>query len=378
MTAGREEYDLAAVSSTRRSATSPASATGRRCCATSSGPRCSRSSAEFADGMRRMRAHLEQVEKLRNEFQRQSWFVDAVEIYCEAVRSFAEELVQCEVSSRGLQGLRDYLAEYVASGLFASLAVETEAVKQAITGIRYRVKIQGLRVTVSRYAGDADYSERVLETFARFRQGAVEELPGEADRFRRDEPGRGANPRLRRQASPRRVRAARRVLRAPPRLPRRDDREVRPRGAVLRGLSRADRPHAQGDLPFCYPPVSTDDQGLVAVGDVRHRAGEQAGARAPGGRPQRLPARRGRTDIRRQRAQQRRQDDVRAHLRSAAPPRRPGSDGPRPRGAGVPARLASTPTSRRRRTSRPSAASSRTSWSGSTRSSSRRPRTACW
>ena len=41
-----------------------------------------------------MRAHLEQAEKLRNEFQRQSWFVDAVEIYCAAVRSFADELVR--------------------------------------------------------------------------------------------------------------------------------------------------------------------------------------------------------------------------------------------------------------------------------------------
>ena len=48
--------------------------------------------AKFADGMRRMRAHLDQVEKLRNAFQRHSWFVDAVEIYCAAVRSFAEEL----------------------------------------------------------------------------------------------------------------------------------------------------------------------------------------------------------------------------------------------------------------------------------------------
>ena len=35
------------------------------------------------------------------------------------------------------------------------------------------MKIQGLRVTVSSYAGDADHSEQVLETFARFRQGAV-------------------------------------------------------------------------------------------------------------------------------------------------------------------------------------------------------------
>ena len=72
----------------------------------------------FAERMRRMRAHLDQVEKLRNGFQRHSWFVDAVEIYCAAVRSFAEELAECEVNSRGLRGLCDYLGRYIASGRF--------------------------------------------------------------------------------------------------------------------------------------------------------------------------------------------------------------------------------------------------------------------
>ena len=81
--------------------------------------------------------------------------------------------------------------------------------KQALGAIRYRVRIQGPRVTVTRYAGDADYSEEVLETFARFQQGAVKSYLVRLTALGRDEPRRGANPRRRRPAASRRVRSAR-------------------------------------------------------------------------------------------------------------------------------------------------------------------------
>ena len=71
--------------------------------------------AKFAESMRRMRAHLDHAENLRYALQRHSWFVDAVEIYCAAVRSLATELADRDVQLTGLQPLREYLAGYVAS-----------------------------------------------------------------------------------------------------------------------------------------------------------------------------------------------------------------------------------------------------------------------
>jgi DNA mismatch repair protein MutS len=127
----------------------------------------------FAGAMARMREHLEQRDALRHELQRQSWFVDAVEIYCEAVRALADGLAMRELDSRGMRGLHGYLSEYVASDRYTSLVADTRAVKEALATIRYRLCIDGPRVTVSRYEDDADYSVGVLETFARFRQGAV-------------------------------------------------------------------------------------------------------------------------------------------------------------------------------------------------------------
>jgi hypothetical protein len=139
----------------------------------------------FAQEMRRMREHHTQLEKLHYGLQKQAWFLDAVEIYCDTVRTLSGDLSRCDVSSRGLDGFRAYLADYVASERFGLLAAETQALKQAFADVRYAVRSQGSRVTVSRYEGESDYSAEVTETFAKFQQGAVKsylvKLPNFAD-----------------------------------------------------------------------------------------------------------------------------------------------------------------------------------------------------
>jgi DNA mismatch repair protein MutS len=127
----------------------------------------------FAETMRRMRQHLEQVQKLHYQLQKQAWFLDAAEIYCKAVRALSGDLAARDVTSRGLRRFRRYLAEYADSGRFTLLATETEALKDALARIRYAVRIHGPRVTVSRYEGEPDYGAEVEETFAKFRHGAV-------------------------------------------------------------------------------------------------------------------------------------------------------------------------------------------------------------
>jgi DNA mismatch repair protein MutS len=127
----------------------------------------------FAEAMRRMREHLAQAEKLHYALQKQAWFLEAVDIYCDAVRSLGDELTRRDVRSRGLDAFRDYLATYTASEQFTELAAETRALKDGFAEVRYAVRIQGARVTVGRYEGEPDYSAEVEETFARFKQGAV-------------------------------------------------------------------------------------------------------------------------------------------------------------------------------------------------------------
>lgn len=136
-------------------------------------PEVLESITRFAQTMGRMREHLAVVDKLHYPLQKQAWSLDAVEIYCEAVRSLAENLAARDLDSRGLQGLGEYLAEHATSESFTSLVADTQALKGALGRVRYAVRIQGARVTISRYEGEEDYSAQVEETFARFKQGAV-------------------------------------------------------------------------------------------------------------------------------------------------------------------------------------------------------------
>jgi DNA mismatch repair protein MutS len=127
----------------------------------------------FAELMSQVRAHLDQLPKLQYRYHREGWFLDAAAIYCDAVRSLAQQLAAARIKSSGLLAFRDYLASYVASAGFTSLASETGDLREALAKIRYCTRIRGSRVEVSHYGDEADYSAEVLQTFDRFKQGAV-------------------------------------------------------------------------------------------------------------------------------------------------------------------------------------------------------------
>jgi DNA mismatch repair protein MutS len=129
----------------------------------------------FSEKMRAMREHLAQAKRLHYPLQKQRLFLDAVDAYEDAVSSFAEQLDTLELSSRGFQDLRAYLAEYTTSDVFTSLAAETRDLEGNLASVKYSVLIRGGRVKVGTFAGEANYSEEVEETFARFKQGDVKD-----------------------------------------------------------------------------------------------------------------------------------------------------------------------------------------------------------
>ena len=184
MTAGREQYDLKPFF---YASLHDVAAVGYRheVLRDLEQPVVLESVTRFAETMGRMRDHLAQAAKLYYPLQKQAWFLDAVEIYCEAVCSLAERLGGLDAASRGFQGLRDYLAGYAASERFTSLTAQTKALKEALAAVRYTIRINGARVTVNNYEGEPDYGAEVEETFAKFEQGAVKSylvrLPDSAD-----------------------------------------------------------------------------------------------------------------------------------------------------------------------------------------------------
>jgi DNA mismatch repair protein MutS len=130
---------------------------------------------EFARTMHTMRERLALVRKLRYRYQKESWFLDAVDVYCGAVAALCDQLTRVVVTSRGLRGLRDYLAGYLGSDGFRSLLADTRRVRGELAKVTYCVRVRGARVKVSRYDEESDYSTEVEKTFAKFKQGAVKD-----------------------------------------------------------------------------------------------------------------------------------------------------------------------------------------------------------
>jgi DNA mismatch repair protein MutS len=124
--------------------------------------------ADFAARMRDMRKHLAQAKKLRNKYQKERWFLDVAGIYCRAVGALTDSLSGIELGSTGFTAFRDYLHGYIKSAAFTGLADDVDQVTGTLAMVRYCVTIKGNKVRVARYQGEADYSEQVRQTFAKF------------------------------------------------------------------------------------------------------------------------------------------------------------------------------------------------------------------
>jgi DNA mismatch repair ATPase MutS len=129
----------------------------------------------FSTQMHSVRAYLTTADKLYYKYQQEAWFLEAAEIYCEAVENLLQDLQRGDPTSRGLLAFRTYLAGYAASDRFQSLAGEATRLKSELSAIRYALLIKGSSVTVRNYGSETDYSAAVEETFAKFKQGAVKD-----------------------------------------------------------------------------------------------------------------------------------------------------------------------------------------------------------
>jgi hypothetical protein len=127
----------------------------------------------FANRLRTMRVHLTAAKERYYKYEKEAWFLEAVEDYCEAVEILQRDLHQHNPHSHGLLTFRSFLADYIGSDPFKTLAQEARSVKSGLSAIRYCLLIKNSSVTVRNYEAEPDYSVVVEETFAKFKQGAV-------------------------------------------------------------------------------------------------------------------------------------------------------------------------------------------------------------
>ncbi len=125
----------------------------------------------FVDRMRKVYEKLDQSKTSYYPRSKQAWLLEAVHTYCRAVEMLAQEIASADVAAQGFLDFARYVMDYVASERFRLMARTTKKLRGEVTALRYRLYIQGLSVTVGRYANESDYREEVEETFSRFRHG---------------------------------------------------------------------------------------------------------------------------------------------------------------------------------------------------------------
>jgi DNA mismatch repair ATPase MutS len=129
----------------------------------------------FAQKMRDMREHLVQAGKLHYNYQKERWFLDAVELYCDTVHCLFHDLSSEDIKSRGFLAFCEYLADYVNSDHFFSLLTETKKVKADLSTVKYDLHIKDNTIKVRKYESEIDYSADVEKTFEKFKHGAAKD-----------------------------------------------------------------------------------------------------------------------------------------------------------------------------------------------------------
>lgn len=128
-------------------------------------------SAQIAD----MRAHLAQAAKIRNRHEANAWFLEAADMYRDAVVRLERDLSASTTASRGLTGLREYVRRYVASAAFADLVSDSRGVHARLAGVEYVIVVRDGGFTVRRYDGEPNYSDEVEAAFEKFKPGSTKD-----------------------------------------------------------------------------------------------------------------------------------------------------------------------------------------------------------
>jgi DNA mismatch repair protein MutS len=129
----------------------------------------------FASKMRQMREHHVRAQKAHYKEQKQAWFLDAVDIYCDAIESLASETAHSGLRSRGFLAFRDYLVKYTHSERFNNVLSKVKQLTADLATAEYCVLIKGSGFTVRKYEAETDYSVEVEQTFDKFKQAAAQD-----------------------------------------------------------------------------------------------------------------------------------------------------------------------------------------------------------
>ncbi len=133
----------------------------------------------FEMSMLDVKSGLEKSEKFSCKYQKEGWFLESVNLYCDAVVNLYHSLNRLTLFSEGLLSFRSYLESYVSSDDFNNMRKHTKKLKKDMSNVQYTLFIKENKIRVEKYKNEKDYSKEILEVFERFRQQDVEDYKAE-------------------------------------------------------------------------------------------------------------------------------------------------------------------------------------------------------
>ena len=127
----------------------------------------------FAQSMVDMHQLLPKEKDNYFHYEKERFFLDAAQIYCDAIISLNDNLRKAEMKSAGLLTFREYISGFIQSSRFTTLLNETQKLLSDLASVRYSVHTKELHVEVLPYHSETDYSEEVERTFEKFKQEPV-------------------------------------------------------------------------------------------------------------------------------------------------------------------------------------------------------------
>ncbi len=129
----------------------------------------------FSEKMTVVRRYLALVDKLYYKYHKEGWFLEAFNVYCDAITGLVDDIKEINLKSEGFISFREYLTNYANSESFVSFLTETKKLKEDLANIRYCVLIKSNGGKVRKYESEADYSIEVEKVFEKFKQGLVKD-----------------------------------------------------------------------------------------------------------------------------------------------------------------------------------------------------------
>lgn len=133
----------------------------------------------FAGKMRETREYKERHEKVRDKYQYQMYWFNAVCSFTAGVELLRKSLADCVPESEGLQGLLQFLEELCGTKLWKDCAADREKIGGMLSGLRFEVSIDGADLKVRTLQQEKYYFDRLKTLFPERFTDKLSERQGE-------------------------------------------------------------------------------------------------------------------------------------------------------------------------------------------------------